>query len=231
MIVKNVPNMASLSGDSLSQIDDSFQLNNVQTLTTLNFPALTAVDTVDWVGLPNLQGLSFTAGLQQASSLSIQNTELGSLDGINLQVIDSLIVANNPYLDQVSMQLGNVSTALTLEANGRNVQASFPNLEWAYNMTFRNVSSVSLPSLATLNGSLGFYSNYIMSLSAPNLTTVGGGLAFVSNEDLTNVSMPELKTVSGGLQLANNTALKSINGFPRLTDVGGAVDFNGNFTT
>ena len=223
--------MTSLSADSLSQIDDSFTLTNVQTMTNLNFPQLYAVDTVDWSGLPNLAGLSFTTGLQKANTLMIQNTELGSLSGINLQEIDILLLANNAFLDEVSMQLGSVSTSLNIEANGRNVQASFPNLEWAYNMTFRNVSSVSFPSLASLNGSLGFYSNYMQSISAPNLTTVGGGLALVSNPELTNLSMPELKTVSGGLQIANNTAFGSINGFPSLTTVDGAIDFNGEFTT
>lgn len=229
LTAKNVSNMVSLSGDSLSQIDDSFSLTDIQILSTLNFPSLTDVDTVDWLGLPNLQGLSFTSQLQRVSSLSIQNTELGSLEGIDLQEVDTFIVANNPYLNDITMQLGNVSTALSLEANGRDVRVSFPNLEWAYNMTFRNCSSVDIQSLASLNGSLGFYSNYFDSISAPNLTNVGGGVAFVSNAPLTNISFPELIQVNGGLQIANNSHLETINGFPRLQRVGGAIDFNGEF--
>ena len=231
LMAKGVSKMTSLSGDSLTQIDDSFSLNNIQILSTLNFPALTDVDTVDWIGLPNLQGLSFTSALQRVGSLSIQNTELGSLEGIDLQEVDTFIVANNPYLNDITMQLGNVSTALSLEANGRDVRVSFPNLEWAYNMTFRNCSSVEIPSLTSLNGSLGFYSNYFTSLSAPNLTNVGGGVAFVSNPPLTNVSMPELVQVNGGLQLANNSHLETIDGFPRLQRIGGAIDFNGEFNS
>lgn len=231
LTAKGVKNMVSLSGDSLSQIDDSFALDNIQILSTLNFPALTDVDTVDWIGLANLQGLSFTAGLQRVNSLSIQNTQLASLDGIDLMEVDTFIVANNPYLQDITMQLGNVSTALSLEANGRDVKVSFPNLEWAYNMTFRNCSSIDIQSLGTLNGSLGFYSNYFSTISAPNLTNVGGGLAFVSNGDLTNISFPELIQVNGGLQVANNTALSTINGFSRLQRVGGAIDFNGDFKT
>jgi len=231
LIAKNVPNMVSLSGSDLSQIDGTFTLNNIQILSTLNFPALTAVDTVIWQGLPNLQGLSFTAGLQEVSQLSIQNTELGSLDGINLQQVDTMIVANNFYLNDITMQLGNITNALSIEANGRNVHANFPDLQWAYNMTFRNCSSVNIQSLATLNGSLGFYTNYFDSLSAPNLTTVGGGVAFVSNGDLTNVSMPELKQINGGLQLANNTNLMQVDGFSRLARIGGAIDCNGFFKT
>lgn len=226
----NVTQITQISGDSLDTIDDTFTLNGLTILSTLNFPRLANVQTLDWTALPALQGLSFTTGLQQASVVSIINTQLNTLDGINLQVVDSMTISNNNYLDQINMQLGNISQSLILEANGRNVSAIFPNLEWAYNMTFRNCSTVSIPSLASINGSMGFYANFFTDIAAPNLTTVGGSLSFVSNEDVTNVSFPELKTVGGGLQVANNTALKSINGFPALQTVAGALDFNGNFT-
>ena len=226
----NVTQLTGLSGSSLEVIRDSFTLNGLTILTTLNFPRLAEVGTLDWTALPALQGLSFTTGVQQASVVSIQNTQLNTLDGINLQMVDSMTIANNPYLNDINMQLGNITQALILEANGRNVSATFPNLEWAFNMTFRNVSQVSIPSLAAVNGSVGFYANFFESIAGPNLTSVGGSLSFVSNEAMTNLSFPELTTVNGGLQVANNTALEDIDGFPALKTVGGALDFNGNFT-
>jgi len=226
----NVTMMTTLSGADLEKIGDSFALNGVQVLSTLNFPRLTNVDTIDWQALPNLQGLSFTTGVQMASSVSIQNTGLASLDGINLQVVDSMIIENNPFLEDLEMQLGNISTALSIGANGQNVSAIFPNLEWAFNMTFRNVSNISLPSLAAVNGSLGFYSNFMDSVACPNLTNIGGSLSFISNADLTNITMPELKQVQGALNIQNNTALEEITGFGSLTTVTGAVDFYGNFS-
>jgi hypothetical protein len=102
-------------------------------------------------------------------------------------------------------------------------------------MTFRNASKISMPSLARVNGSIGFYGNYIESLSAPNLTAVGdasgqGSLAFVANGKLANISMPALAAVGGAYQIANNSALTSIS-FPSLQQVNGAVDFSGNFST
>ncbi|KAK3673731.1 cell wall protein Ecm33 [Recurvomyces mirabilis] len=230
LIANNVTQVTALSGSSLTQIDDSFMLNGLTILTSLNFPRLEAVDTIDWEALPALQGLSFTTGVQQASQVSIQNTQLQSLSGINLQIVQQMTIANNPYLNEINMQLGNISQSLILEANGRNVSATFPNLEWAFNMTFRNVSQVSIPSLASINGSMGFYANFFSSLAAPNLTSIGQTLSFVSNEALTNLSFPELTTVGGGLQVANNTDLQTINGFSALKTVGGALDFNGNFT-
>ena len=191
---------------------------------------MTDVGSIQWEALPALQGLSFTTGVQSANELNIQNTQLNSLDGINLQVVDTVYIANNPYLQDIEMQLGNITNALTLESNGKNVSAIFPNLIWANNMTFRNASRVSIPSLESVNGSLGFYSNDFSSLTAANLTSVGGSLSFVSNTDLSNVSMPLLKTISGGFQLANNTELDMVDGFPVLATVGGALDFYGNFT-
>lgn len=219
-----------LSADSLTTITDSFTLTSLIVLSTLNFPRLTQVQSIDWTTLPALQGLSFTTGVQEAMSVSIQDTELNTLDGINLQTVDQMTIANNNFLNLVSMQLGNISTSLIIEANGRNVTADFPNLEWAFNMTFRNVTQVNIPSLASLNGSMGFYANFMSSVAAPNLTSVGGSLSFVSNQNLMNISMPELKTVKGGLQVANNSAIQSINGFNSVQTVGGALDFNGNFT-
>merc|ERR1712000_267149 len=103
-------------------------------------------------------------------------------------------------------------------------------------MTFRNVSSIKIPSLATVNGSMGFYGNYMDSIAAPNLTSVGsfatgvGSLAIVANAKLANISFPALKSVGGADQIANNTALHAI-AFPALTSVAGAIDFSGNFTT
>ena len=228
--MQEVDRISSIGGSGLESIGDSFTLDNVQTLSTLNFPQLTEVKSIEWIGLPALQGLSFTSGIQSVESLSIQNTNLGSLEGIDLETVDTFFVANNVYLTEINMQLANVETSLQIAANGEEVEVEFPNMEWAFNMTFRNCSRISLPSLAAVNGSLGFYTNYFESLAAPNLTTIGGGLSFVSNEELTNASFPELKTVSGGLQLANNTALEEVTGFPSLTRVGGDLDINGNFS-
>ncbi|KAF2864128.1 hypothetical protein K470DRAFT_225266 [Piedraia hortae CBS 480.64] len=229
LIANNVTQLTSLSADSLQTIGDTFSLNGLTVLANLNFPQLTKVDTIDWTALPALQGLSFSTGVQQANQVSIQNTQLNTLAGINLETVTSIIIANNNYLDEINMQLGNVTERLILEANGRNVSAIFPNMMWAYNITMRNVSTVSTPSLASINGSMGFYANFFDSVAAPNLTTVGGSLSFVSNANAQNLSFPQLKKVGGGLGVQNNTALKAIS-FPQLQSVGGAVDFYGNFT-
>jgi len=228
LVANNVSQLTSLSADSLRRIDGAFDLQDCQILSTLNFPQLNEVDTIEWIALAALQGLSFTNMVQKANSVSIRNTQLNSLDGINLAMVDTMDIQNNNYLDDITMQLGNVSTSLNVYANGRNVSVILPNLEWAARISIANASTISFPSLASVNGSLGLYSNFFESVAAPNLTDVGGTLAIVSNEKATNVSFPQLTTVTGGLSVQNNTELADVSGFPVLETVGGALDMYGN---
>lgn len=233
LVANNNSLIPSISGDSLQTIGGAFILNELQVLSTLSFPQLSEVDSIQWNALAGLQQLSFTTGVQQASELNIQNTQLQTLDGINLAVVDTVFITNNNYLNDISMQLGNITNSLNIESNGGNVSAIFPNLIWANNMTFRNVSQIALNSLVSVNGSLGFYSNEFSSLQCANLTTVGsnkGDLTIVSNQNLNNVSFPQLKKVGGGFSIQNNTDLMVIDGFPKLATITGAFDFYGDFT-
>lgn len=230
LIANNATNLPQISSSTLETITDSFALSSLIILSTLNMPRLTNVEVIDWEALPALQGLSFTTGIQQASRVSIQNTQLNSLTGITLNRIDELVLTNNNYLQLVDLALGNVSTRLVLQGNGNNLTVNFPNLVWAFNMTLSNISSLSMPALQSLNGSLGFYSNTFDTVGAANLTEVRGSLSFVDNEALTNITMPKLTQVGGGFQIAKNPELDTINGFPVLRTIGGALDFNGNFS-
>lgn len=231
LVANNVSQMTSLSGSTLTTIGDTFLLNNIQILSSLNFPMLDTVDTVTWTALPGLQGLSFTKGLSMVNMLTIDNTALSSLNGINLQTAQSIGIVNNNFLEEISMQLGTVTGAILVAANGADLSVAFPNLMWAYNLTVRDAAAVTIPSLHTVNGSLGFYTNSFEGLAAPNLTSLGGGLAFVENDKLTNISMPGLTTVGGGFQVSDNTALGSITGFPQVKTIDGAVNVTGTYTS
>ena len=231
LVMENAPNITSFGADSLQQIGGSFILNNCQILSSLTFPDLTNVGNLKFEALPNLQQLGFTTSIGQANTLDIQNTFLTTLNGINLQKVSSVTIVNNPLLQAVNMQVSNISQSLTIASNGNRLQASFPNLETAQNLTFRDSQSVSIPSLANVTGSLGFYENTFDSLNTPNLTLVGGTLAFVSNSELTNISMPILKSIGGGFQVQNNSVLVDLSdSFTSLQSIGGALAFFGNFT-
>ena len=183
--------MTGLSGAELNSIGGTFELQDLTILSTLSFPSLTSVSSIQWTDLPGLQQLTFTQGISTANDVVISDTQLISLDGINLRTVGNMDINNNPYLTLINTQLANVTQSLTIDANAQNLKVEFPNLIFAYNMTMRNISSISIPSLESINTTLGFYGNYFTSIMAPNLTSVGGDLAIVANAELTNISMPE----------------------------------------
>ena len=233
LTVTNAIMLASLSFGDLQSIG-GFELGGLTVLSELSMPQITKVNQLNFTALPALQQLSFGGtGITQAASILITNTGLSSLQGINnLEQVDFFNVNNNPSLQNISLQVTSIKNSLDIEANDGYVtglQTSFPLLETAQNMTFRNCSSVLLPSLANVSEDLGFYGNTMQSFAAPNLTTCGG-LIFVDNTDLTNISLPALTSINASYQIANNTQLKIINGFQKLSIIGGALDFNGNFT-
>lgn len=225
--------LSSLSFGSLKSIG-GFELGSLTVLSELSFPQLTSVGSLNFTALPALQQLSFGgSGISQADSILITNTGLSSLQGINnLKEVETFNVNNNQALQNISLQVTNIKNALDIEANdglASGTSTSFPMLQSATNMTFRNCSSVSLPSLANVSQYLGFYGNTMELFEGPNLTTVGG-LIFVDNTELTNISIPKLTSVNNTYQIANNTLLKEINGFTKLAVIKGALDFRGNFT-
>lgn len=233
LTVTNAVKLASLTFGDLKSIG-GFELGALTVLSALSFPQLTRLTSLNFTALAALQELSFGGtGITKADSILITNTGLSSLMGLtNLEQVTTFNINNNPSLQNISLQVTNIQGALNIEANDGYVsglQTSFPLLETAKNMTFRNCSSVVLPSLANVTQDLGFYGNTMQSFAAPNLTTTGG-LIFVDNTDLTNISLPALTSVNASYQIANNTMLKQINGFQKLAIIGGALDFTGNFT-
>ncbi|KAL8695321.1 MAG: hypothetical protein Q9218_000220 [Villophora microphyllina] len=233
LTVTNAIALSSLSFDSLQSIS-GFELGGLTVLSELSMPALTEVNQLNFTALPALQTLDFGGtGITKAVSVLITNTGLSSLMGINnLQQVDTFNVNNNQALQNISLQVTSITNSLDIEANDgyqTGLTTSFPMLETATNMTFRNCSSISLPALANVTEDLGFYGNTFETFAAPNLTSAGG-LIFVDNTALTNISLPQLTSINATYQIANNTMLKQVNGFTKLSVVKGALDFSGNFT-
>ena len=232
LTVTGAINLAGLSLGSLQQLG-GFELGGLTVLSTLSAPQLIRVDTLNFTALPALQQLDFGTGLKQASSVLITNTGLSSLGGISsLQQVDVFNINNNQALTNITLNVTTIKKSLDIEANDgfiSGLSTSFPSLQTAQNMTFRNCSDVQLPSLANVTLDLGFYGNTFTSFAAPMLTTAGA-LVFVDNTQLTNISIPQLTSINGTYQIANNTQLKQINGFTKLSVVTGALDFSGNFT-
>ena len=233
LTINNAVNLASVSFGSLKSLA-GLQLGSLTVLSELSMPQIQTISQMNLTALPALQQFSFgNDGVTQSQSILITNTGLGSLQGLDqLETVDSFNVNNNNALQNISLQVSSIKNAINIAANDGfqlGLTTSFPMLQMAMNMTFRNCSSVSLPSLANVTQYLGFYGNTMESFAAPNLTTTGG-LVFVDNTELTNISIPGLTSVNGSFQIANNTMLKKIDGVQKLSVVTASVDLNGNFS-
>jgi hypothetical protein len=232
----NAGELLSLTSSTITSIGGTFSLNNLTKISLLSFSHLTQVNIIAWQALPTLGQLTFDASITKANSVTISNTFLTTLTGINLMTVGTMDINNNKRLTSFNTQVANITNSLNIAANGAALDVSFPNLIWANDMTFRNISSLSIPSLATVNQSLVFDESFITEVGSLNLTTVGnlpkqiGSLTFVGNPQLTNITFPNLESVGGSLNVANNTDLQTIS-FPALADVGGAISLAGSFTT
>lgn len=226
----NATQLTSISADQLNSIGGTFDLERLTILSGLQFSSLQNVDSIKWISLPALQSLNFGQGVRRANNVEISDTALTSLSGIELEAVSTMNINNNRYLTEVDVNaLGNVTRGLTFAANSADLKISLPNLESAANLTFINVSSVSVPSLSEVGGAAGFYFGTFETFAAPNLTRTGNDLAFVSNANLNNLSFPMLQTIGGGFLIANNSKLEVIDDFPALTTIAGALDFAGVF--
>lgn len=221
--------MTLIAAPDLTSIGNEFSLSSIILLTTLNFPELTSVGSINFQALPNLQALTFTKGVNKAGSVSITNTGLTSLAGIELTSVGDFDLTANTALSSINVNdIKNITGTLIISANKNSLSIEFPNLVSAQNLTFRNTSSISVPSLANLTGELGLFGNYISNFSAPNLTTCAD-LDFDGNADLTEINLPLLSSLTGGLAISNNDKLDTIS-FPKLSKVQGAIDLTGDYT-
>lgn len=229
----NASQLTSISADQLATIGGRFDLQELQIMSTLAFTYLNGVNTINWIALPALQALNFGGqGVTRANNVYISNTGLTDLKGIELTAVGSMNINNNQYLKTINVNnLANVTDGLSFAANGLNLDIQFPNLQSAANLTFRNVTSISMPSLSLVQGSLGLYSNYFESFAAPNLTSTGNTIAVIDSSELSNLSFPMLQRIGGGLQLANNSKLLDINGFDSLVTVDGDINYYGAFNS
>lgn len=230
LVVSGARQLVSLEAPGLRTIGGSFTLKELTILSTLSFPELVSVSDINWVTLPALQSLTFTKQITSANTVLITDTLLTSLNGISLSKARRFNINNNRYLRNIDLPLGNVSDILIIDANGRGLNASFPELTWANNITIRDASDIYFPVLKAVNSSLLLINDTFASATFPELVSVGESLAFVSCSKLTKIDANQLETIGGTFQIANNTKLAKVDGFKSLTQVGGAVDLSGVFT-
>lgn len=232
LVVQGNKDVLRLAGPNLEKINGKLTIDDASQLATLDFPKLSEVESLTLKGLPNLRGLLFTKGISKCDHLRIENTKLQDLNGINLEEVADMFIANNNEIGNISMKVTNISDFLTLSFNNPEVNVSFPDLQSANNISLRAIGSLDIPALSKINkGDFGvFESDNLVILSAPNLTKIDGALVINNNEGLRNLTFAKLTDVGANLQIANNTNLHDLDGLPELANVQAALDMSGNFS-
>lgn len=222
--------MISLTSTSIASISGTFALNNVTFLSALDFESLTSVGSLQIQTAPALSVLGFDNGLSSAETVIIQNTHLGSLDGIALTEVTDLAITNNGRLDTVDIPLVNITGSLQVIENGQRFDISFPDLIAVNNLAISNASGLKLPSLQSMRGSARLDTNYFTSISAPVLQTCGGGLSILNSPDLESISLPQLSSISESLLISNNSRMSALDGLDNLQTISNDVAILGNMT-
>jgi len=230
LTVVNAKHLSSLGADSLQSIKGTFKLDKVQTLSTLSFPQLSSVGAIDWNTLPALNGLSFDTGVQLARSVSITDTQLADLAGIDLQTVGSIVLQSNGILTKAELQLTHFTDEMTITANGQDMQLSLPKLRFGKSFTLQNLGELNIPQLGAVNGTFNLQSNTFKSLEAPRLVEVGSTLTLLKNAALAKLELPKLEMVDGGFVIGSNPKLAELS-FQQLEKINGNLDFSGNFDT
>lgn len=223
----------TITANSLERIGN-MNLTNLSLLSSLGMQRLTEIGDMTFIGLGGLNSFNFgNPGVVNAGKITIINTQISSLNGINqAEEIDSLVVSDNQFLSEIGMNISRVG-AIDIGPNNvaKGQQAIFPNLGTARFLNFRNCTEVDVSSLGNVSTLFGLYGNYFESFTAPELQTAGG-IVINDNSELTNLSFPVLERINntdnGTLQIANNTGLARIDGFASLETITGDVDINGN---
>ncbi|SCU84607.1 LADA_0D02696g1_1 [Lachancea dasiensis] len=227
--VNNATELESFSADNLEKISGSLEMKLLTILESASFGSLSEVDSILFQTLPAISSIS--SNLKSVNSIEITDTSLESIDGFNkLERVNEFNVNNNRGLAHIDSELKSVAQSLQVSFNGNDADVKFDSLEWANNITLRNVSSASFAALEKVNASLGFIDNSFDSLNMSSLGSVGGTLSLVANEQLTDADFSNLTEIGGALLIANNTRLSNIDGFDNVKTVGSALNVVGNFS-
>lgn len=210
-------------------IGSSIVIQNASALTTLLTMSLHTIEVVvlQHVPLLNLWGEPNSTLLDQ---LVVENTLLTTLSLPNVETIEEIQVINNPNLTDINLsEVKNVTNYFTVGSNNPYVSVRVDGLQWANNVSWRDIGDAEAPNLDKVNGSLEISDSSVDTIEFPKLA-YAEGLYFQNNENLTYIGAPDLNSVGDeSLTIVNNSKLASPGNFSALEKVGG-IELSGDFT-
>lgn len=219
--VFNAPDLQLVSGQ--------FTLSRLTLLGNVNLAQLTTVGTLVFDGLPALEQTGLSSGITSAESITISNTGLHSLEGINVFKLKVFDVNNNADIESIDSALQSVTDLLQINYNADKVEVVLDELTLANDVVFEKISSLSTANLTSINGSLSLSKNKFDSFEFKQLEQIGKSLSINDNDELEEFDFPKLKSIGGALNIADNENLKSFSYFDKLETIGGSVNIDGDF--
>lgn len=231
-IAKGAGEITSISSTSINAIGGTFELNNLEALSNLEFSSLKSLDGLSFIKLPRLGELNFgTEGVTKIKTIRITDTFISDLSGLSVASVDSFQIDNNRKMNAFNSDLVNITSQLLIFDNGNDDMVITMNkLESAAEIQISSAKNFSVPALQEVTKSLKLNANpQLTSFSAPNLTIIEETLSLVDMKKLTNISFPLLEEIGGGFTIQNNTKLEKVNDFPKLEKVTGGISLRGSF--
>lgn len=228
LIIEKSPDLVRVEAQLLQSIGYDFRLKELTSLSLISFPQLTSVHKVDWQVIPMLSQIYLGDKISNVNSITISDTAMTKFSGFVTDELDIFDINNNRYLESIVSDVLVISNRLHFAANADDIEISLPNLQHANNMSIHDVKYLNLSSLTEVHNSVSFIQNYFKELKMPKLEKIGGTLSILRNEKLTEVDFPSTTDVGGGLMIVNNTNIGKIDFLPKLTIIGGAIEFVGN---
>jgi len=213
----------------LQLVSGELRLSDATILATVNLAQLTTVGSLLFNALPGLEQALLTTGITSAESITIANTGLTSLEGIDVFELKVFDVNNNVAIELIDSGLRNVTDTLSINYNSKDVQVVLDQLALAKNVELQQISSLSLANLTSVTGSLSLDSSSIDSFTFESLKSINNSLSIRKNGNLTEFEFPQLTKIGGALNVEDNDDLTSFSGFPQLVTIGGSVNLDGDF--
>ena len=116
----NVLNNEALARLSFPQLQavNGFKLENNRALSKLELSSLMAARSFVVAVHPSLPAISFPAGLSQVSKITVTDTTIARLEGLNMDRADEIVIDNNMYLKNlVARNLSEVTNSMAISEN------------------------------------------------------------------------------------------------------------------
>lgn len=183
--ISNVSTLVRITSPKLANIGKSFRLEQLTSLTAIDFPHLKTVETINWQILPILSSINFQSGLDKIQDILISDTSLiGFSLKDNVKKLNSLNLNNNRFLENISTNIEEVVGGLTISGNARSTMVYLPLLQSVKNLTIRDTTFLDISSIKYVKESCGFLENQFQQLKIPHLKSVGGTLSIIGLQQM-----------------------------------------------